>query len=113
MVGGSAFMYHLQNSMFKSSLPDAGDVLRQNPDLAKQFQEATLNSMGQKAPGFAGFMGGLFGGNNQPQSAPSNEGPPLYPGENINQPQPASMSGLSGGGNGGLPDLDSILRSMD
>ena len=113
MVGGSAFMYHLQNSMFKSSLPDASDVLRQNPDLAKQFQEATLNSMGQKAPGFAGFMGGLFGGNNQQQSAPSNDGPPLYPGENINQPPPASMGGPSSGENGGLPDLDSILRSMD
>ena len=113
MVGGSAFMYHLQNSMFKSSLPDAGEVLRQNPDLAKQFQEATLNSMGQKAPGFAGFMGGLFGNNKQHQSAPSNNGPPLYPGDNINQPPPASMGDLSSGGNGGLPDLDSILRSMD
>ena len=111
MVGGSAFMYHLQNSMFKSSLPDAGDVLRQNPELAKQFQEATMNSMGQKAPGFAGFMGGLFGGGNQQQSPPSNDGPPLYPGENINQPPAASMS--SPGGNGGLPDLDSILKSMD
>ena len=112
MVGGSAFMYHLQNSMFKSSLPDAGDVLRQNPDLAKQFQEATLNSMGQKAPGFAGFMGGLFGGNNQSQSPPPNDGPPLYPGENINQPPPATM-GRESSSNGGLPDLDSILRSMD
>jgi hypothetical protein len=111
MVGGSAFMYHLQNSMFKSSLPDASDVLRQNPELAKQFQEATINSMGQKAPGFAGFMGGLFGGNNQSQSVPSNNGPPLYPGGNINQSPPASMS--SPGGNGGLPDLDSILKSMD
>ena len=111
MVGGSAFMYHLQNSMFKSSLPDASDVLRQNPELAKQFQEATINSMGQKAPGFAGFMGGLFGENNQQQSVPSNNGPPLYPGGNINQSPPASMS--SPGGNGGLPDLDSILKSMD
>jgi len=111
MVGGSAFMYHLQNSMFKSILPDASDVLRQNPELAKQFQEATMNSMGQKAPGFAGFMGGLFGGNNQQQPSSSNEGPPLYPGGNINQPPPASMS--SPGGNGGLPDLDSILKSMD
>lgn len=107
MVGGSAFMYHLQNSMFKSSLPDAGEVLRQNPELAKQFQDATLNTMGQKAPGFAGFMGNLFNSNNS--SGPKNTEPPLYPGNVVNQPPSSSNPVMDGG----LPDLDSILRSMD
>ena len=61
-LAGSAFMYHLSNSMFKSSLPNMNDVMKQNPDLMKQFTEATMNSMGQKNPGFAGFMGNMMGG---------------------------------------------------
>ena len=36
-LGGSAFMFHLTNTMFKSSLPGMDDVMRQNPDLMKQF----------------------------------------------------------------------------
>ena len=34
-LGGSAFMFHLTNTMFKTSLPGMGDVLKQNPDLMK------------------------------------------------------------------------------
>ena len=72
-LAGSAFMYHLSNSMFKSSLPNMNDVMKQNPDLMKQFTEATMNSMGQQNPGFAGFMGNMMGGGNNR----SNE-PPTY-----------------------------------
>ena len=53
MVGGSAFMFHLTNTMFKSSsMPGMEDILKQNPDLMKQFASAALNSMGnqQQAP---------------------------------------------------------------
>ena len=52
MVGGSAFMFHLTNTMFKSSVPGMEDILKQNPDLMKQFASAALNSMGnqQQAP---------------------------------------------------------------
>ena len=45
-LGGSAFMFHLTNTMFKSSLPGMEDVMRQNPDLMKQFAAATANTMG-------------------------------------------------------------------
>ena len=45
MVGGSAFMFHLTNTMFKSSLPGMGDIMRQNPELMKQFANAAVNSM--------------------------------------------------------------------
>ena len=44
MVGGSAFMYHLTNTMFKSSLPGMGDIMKQNPDLMKQFASAAANT---------------------------------------------------------------------
>ena len=57
MVGGSAFMFHLTNTMFKSSLPGMGDIMKQNPELMQQFANAAVNSMGQQNPGFANFMG--------------------------------------------------------
>lgn len=45
-LSGSAFMFHLTNSMFKQSkLPDVEEVIRSNPDLMKQFQTAAMNNM--------------------------------------------------------------------
>jgi len=46
MLGGSAFMFHLTNSMFKSQLPGLGDIMKQNPDLMRQFASAAMGSMG-------------------------------------------------------------------
>ena len=57
MVGGSAFMFHLTNTMFKSSLPGMGDIMKQNPELMKQFAAAAVNTMGGQNPGFSNFMG--------------------------------------------------------
>ena len=37
MVIGSAFTYHLSNTMFKSALPGVGDIMKQNPELMAQF----------------------------------------------------------------------------
>ena len=45
MLGGSAFMYHLTNSMFKNSIPGMEDIMKQNPDLMKQFASAAINQM--------------------------------------------------------------------
>lgn len=45
MLGGSAFMYHLTNSMFKNSIPGMEDIIKQNPDLMKQFANAAINQM--------------------------------------------------------------------
>ena len=45
MVGGSAFMFHLTNTMFKSALPGMGDIMKNNPDLMKQFASVALNQM--------------------------------------------------------------------
>lgn len=72
-LSGSAFMYHLTNSMFKSQpLPGVEDVLRSDPNLMRQFQAAAMNkaAQGQGAPqqggssgpaGRGGQGGGLFG----------------------------------------------------
>lgn len=66
-LGGSAVMVHMTNSMFKSSLPGVDDILRQNPDLMRQFQNAAVNSMNNSSPGLSNFMSGV----SQSQKPPS------------------------------------------
>jgi hypothetical protein len=95
-LSGSAFMFHLTNSMFKQTqLPGVEQVLRSNPDLMKQFQSAAaqqmnnLQSMSQtmqqpppapRAPpggGLFSMVGNLFGMNNTGMSGiPTMPSPP-------------------------------------
>ena len=62
-LGGSGIMVHMTNTMFKSSMPGMDDIMRQNPELAQQFTQAAVNSMGQQNPGFGGFMSNFMPGN--------------------------------------------------
>ena len=48
MVGGSAAMVHLTNTMFKSSLPGMEDMLKQNPEMMKQFATAAQQQQTQQ-----------------------------------------------------------------
>ena len=75
-LAGSAFMFHLTNTMFKSSIPGMDDVLRQNPELMKQFAEAAVGTM------------------NGPGQAPQPQVPPQPP-----NPLEAMLGGGGGGGN--------------
>jgi hypothetical protein len=72
-LGGSAMMVHMTNTMFKSAMPGMDDIMRQNPDLMRSFQNAAVNSMAQTSPGFSGFMSNMM--NPEPQP-PSGRGPP-------------------------------------
>ena len=45
MLGGSAMMFHLTNSMFKSVMPNMNDVIKQNPDLVKNMMNAVQNTV--------------------------------------------------------------------
>ena len=47
MLGGSAMMFHLTNSMFKAAIPNMNDVLKQNPDLVKNMMSAVQNTASQ------------------------------------------------------------------
>lgn len=72
-LGGSAMMVHMTNTMFKSAMPGMDDILRQNPDLMRSFQNAAVNSMAQTNPGFSGFMSNVM----NPDPRPSQGmGPP-------------------------------------
>jgi hypothetical protein len=72
-------MVHMTNTMFKSAMPGMDDILRQNPDLMRSFQNAAVNSMAQQSPGFSGFMSNMMNPTNgtygEPQT-PSGRGPP-------------------------------------
>ena len=61
MLGGSAFMFHLSKTLFKTSLPGMEQIMQQNPELMKQFASAAMNSMSNQNPGFTNFMGSMGG----------------------------------------------------
>lgn len=52
MVGGSAMMFHLTNSMFKAAVPNVSQVMKQNPDLMRNMVDAVQRSQGQSQGGF-------------------------------------------------------------
>ena len=82
MLGGSAFMFHLTNTMFKSSLPGMGDIMKQNPELMQQFAKAAASSMSQneESSGFGNLMGDIIGGNSSSSNSSKEQremrGPP-------------------------------------
>lgn len=101
-LGGSAMMVHMTNTMFKSAMPGMDDILRQNPDLMRQFQTAAVNSMGQNSPGFSGFMNNMMSQDGPP--APMATQGPNAPDYSVNR----------GGNNnfGSRPDLN-MGRNMN
>lgn len=84
-LAGSAFMFHLTNTMFKSSIPGMDDVLRQNPELMQQFAQAAVGTMNNP------------GNSSRPQPRPP--------------PPPNPLAAMMGGGGGGNP-LASMMGQM-
>jgi len=67
MIGGSAFMFHLTNTMFKSQLPGMDDIIKQNPELMKQFANAAVNTMNPDLKQATSFFSQNQNNNFQPQ----------------------------------------------
>jgi Family of unknown function (DUF5767) len=64
-LGISAAMCHVTNTFFKSKMPGMDDILKKNPELARQFaQAAASHAVG---PGFANFVSMGQGGQGRPQ----------------------------------------------
>lgn len=59
-LGGSAFMFHLRNTMFKSALPGMADMMKQQQQQTQQQTRPQKNS--QQSSGIGGLMSGLMGG---------------------------------------------------
>lgn len=99
-LGSAGILIHMSNSMFKSKSaapPGVDDILRQNPELMKQFQTAAVNSMASTNPNFSGFVNSIS--NNGP--------PPTIPTQGPYAQQPPANRG----GNNTRPDI-SIARSF-
>jgi len=104
MLGGSGFMFHMTNSMFKN-FPGVGQVFKENPDLRKQFAAATASTMAKQNEGgaFGGLssmFSGLFGG--APQTSEARPPSPPRPAGPVARPQ---MKGPS--------NMDEILRELE
>lgn len=108
-LGGSAIMVHMTNTMFKSAMPGMDDIMRQNPELAQQFTQAAVNSMGNNNPGFGGFMNDVMGDRKPPPPnvAPGPPPPPMETQVNksqrsqvpTNRPDMSAARGNDGGVN--------------
>jgi hypothetical protein len=78
MVVGSGFMYHLSNSMFKSAPAGIEDILKQNPDLMRQFANAAVNQMPPEQRQAASMMNNMAQ-MGRPRTPPMNDLPPYAP----------------------------------
>lgn len=74
-IGGSGFMCHVSNSFFRSKMPTMDDVLKRNPELARQMAAAAASQAG---PGFGNFMGMAMGVQPPAQQAQQQQQPPSY-----------------------------------
>lgn len=71
-LGLSAAMCHVTNTMFKSRMPGMDDILRKNPELAKQMARAAAEQA--VGPGFANFVSmGMPSGAQPPMREPPSQ----------------------------------------
>ena len=75
-LGASAAMFHVTNTYFKSKMPGMDDILRNNPDLMKQFATAAANQAG---PGFGNFVGAAMNAGAQRQQPAQQQQNPSGP----------------------------------
>jgi hypothetical protein len=93
MLGGSAMMFHLTNSMFKSVMPNMNDVMKQNPDLVKNMMAAMQNTT--RSPGGPATDAPVGGTGNYEMQGPGLDISSLMGG--IMMPPPPPMNTTMGG----------------
>jgi hypothetical protein len=79
-LAGSGFMCHVSNTFMRQRMPSADDILKNNPELARQFAAAAANQAG---PGFGNLMGMAMGVPQPQQQMPAGpQGMPQQPARN-------------------------------
>ena len=99
MVGGSAMMFHLTNSMFKAAVPNVSQVMKQNPDLMRNMVSAVERTNANQA----------MGSNGRPEM----RGPGMDFGSLMNMMGPGMPQATRTGGGGGDNDSVSDIVSVD
>lgn len=102
-LAGSAFMFHLTKTLFKSAMPNMADIAKQNPELMQNVAQAMMQNMSSQRKGPSEPM--------QDGAPPENFGPPApvnprreMKGPSIQAPPMGALNGM-GGGVGGLGDM--------
>lgn len=110
-LAGSGFMCHVSNTFLRSRMPNVDDVIRNNPDIARQVAGAAASAAG---PGFGNFMNMAMNSGRNPQAQstaqPVFNAPPNAPQSVAASEQPTNavrreMKGPSG--------VDDILKTFE
>ena len=84
-LAGSGFMCHVSNTFLRSKMPSMDDILKQNPDMARQFAQAAAKSAG---PGFGNFMSMAMGGSEPAPAQQQEANPGAFFGSSMQQSAP-------------------------
>ena len=111
-LGLSAAMCHVTNTMFKSRMPGMDDILRNNPDLARQFAQAAAQEA--VGPGFANFVGMGMNNSRRPSVAPQmpQQQAPRSPPPRGDNGMFSGMASVMGFGGGSQPPVATARRPM-
>ena len=107
-LAGSGFMCHVSNTFMRSRMPSMDDVLKKNPELARQFAAAAASQVGS---GFGSFMNmAMPGGGGQPP--PPMQGMPSGP---QGATMPMRESGPTGAffGSSAMPNPPQVVASVE
>jgi len=96
-LAGSGFMCHVSNTFLRSRMPSMDDVLKQNPEIARQFAAAAAKQAG---PGFGNFMSMAMGAD---AAAAGPQGP---------QPQQPSVGAFFGSNGGGAHPMAQVPQPV-
>ena len=114
-LAGSGFMCHVSNTFLRSRMPNVDDVLRNNPDIARQVAGAAASAAG---PGFGNFMNMAMnrGGSGNSGGAPTFNAPSNMP--MPNSPQNVAANEVRGGDVArremkGPSGVDDILKQFE
>lgn len=117
-LGGSAFMFHLTNNIFKSTMPQFESALGNNPNIINDMMNKKSNSPNQSMGGnsnngggggggldigsLLGMMSGMGGGGGMPGMGGGMPGIGGMPGMGGGMP---GMDNMGGGMGGDMPDI--------
>ena len=120
-LAGSGFMFHVSNSFFRQKMPSMDNVLKANPELARQMAAAAA---AQAGPGFGNFMSAAMNaGGAGPASSPNSgsgrvqqEIPPtgaFFSASGAVPQAPSSSPQVARKEMSGPKDVDDILKTFE